>query len=176
MSKKSLVRPVFIGMMGSGKSSIGRRLAARLDMPLIDLDKYIEGKAGMSIPEIFAEHGEPGFRRIETEALNEVITEPAIIATGGGVVVSAENRSILKANPPVIWLKGSPEFLYKHVAGDTNRPLIAEGNVLEKLRDLSESRKSLYEECSDLILDRDEIGRTNCVKTIIRFLKKWQKD
>ena len=175
MSKKSLVRPVFIGMMGSGKSSIGRRLAVCLDMPLIDLDNHIEDKVGLSISEIFEKSGEAEFRRIEAEALKEVIHEDAIISTGGGVVLSAENRALLKANPPVIWFKGSPKFLYKHVVGDTNRPLIAEGNVLEKLRDLSESRKSLYEECADLILDRDKMGRTNCEKAIVKFLKKWRK-
>ncbi|MDX8405313.1 MAG: shikimate kinase, partial [Mariprofundus sp.] len=119
------ISPILVGLMGSGKSSIGRRLAAYMDLPLIDLDDYIVEQAGRSIPEIFERNGEPAFRQMETNALRDVIDKHAVIATGGGIVECEENRLILKAHPPVIWLKASPEFLADRIDGDSNRPLIA---------------------------------------------------
>ncbi len=173
MSDASLARPILIGLMGSGKSSIGRRLSRRLNKPLIDLDAHIVATTGLSIPEIFERHGEAEFRRMETAALHEVIVQNAVIATGGGVVLSAENRTLLKANPPVIWLKGSPEFLVGRVAGDTNRPLVAKGNALETLRALAKKRDPLYAECAHAIMDRDAMGKDETVRAIIRFLESW---
>ncbi len=174
MSDAPLARPILIGLMGSGKSSIGRRLSKRLNKPLIDLDAHIVATTGLSIPEIFEKHGEAAFRRMETAALREVITEDAIIATGGGVVLSAENRALLKAHPPVVWLKGSPEFLASRVAGDMNRPLVVGGNALETLRELARVRDPLYAECADIVMNRDDMGRGKTADAIVRFLKAWR--
>jgi len=160
--------------MGSGKSSIGRRLAARLDLPLIDLDEYIVEKAGLSVPEIFSRFGEAEFRRMESEALAEVIHQPAIIATGGGIVMSEENRRLLKENPPVIWLKACPEFLAGRIEGDSNRPLVAAGDTLNRLKALAEARDPFYQECADLCLDRDGMKKWEAVEAIVRFLSNWQ--
>ena len=107
--------------------------------------------------------------------MKEVINEDAIISTGGGVVLSAENRALLRGNPPVIWFKGSPEFLVQYAGGDPNRPLVAEGDALNKLREMAEVRNPLYEECADAIMNRDELGRMATVDAVIEFLKKWQK-
>jgi len=173
MSDAPLARPVLIGLMGSGKSSIGRRLAALLDRPLIDLDAYIVAGTGLSIPAIFEKYGEAEFRRLETGALREVIGRDAVIATGGGVVLSVENRALLKAHPPVIWLKGSPEFLAGRVAGDSNRPLVAKGNALDTLRKLAQKRNPLYAECAHAVMDRDVMGKDETARNIIRFLESW---
>jgi len=162
--------PVLVGLMGCGKSSIGKRLARKLGIPLIDLDDCIVDKAGMSIPEIFAERGEEGFRDLESLALKEVIGQRAVIATGGGIVMRKSNRELLRKHPPVIWLKASPKFLAKRIDGDTNRPLIAAGDTLKRLKALAEIRYPLYEECSDLILQRDELKKRKILKRILRYL------
>jgi len=170
-STKTCPGLILIGLMGSGKSSIGRRLSTHLNLPLIDLDDTIVAKAGLSIPEIFAQQGENEFRKLETEALRETIAQHAVVATGGGVVLTKENRALLKTSGvPVIWLKASPEFLANRIEGDTNRPLIASGNTLEKLRELSEIRNPLYTECADFILPRDEMDKQQAMEVIIRFL------
>ncbi len=156
--------------MGSGKSSIGKRLSAHLNLPLIDLDDAIVAKSGLSIPEIFTLRGEDKFRRMESKALRKAIPQRAIIATGGGIVLSKKNRTLLKQNSPVVWLKGSPEFLANRIEGDTNRPLIASGSALEKLQELSAIRDPLYEECADFILPRGEMGKQRTMEEIIRLL------
>lgn len=157
--------------MGSGKSSIGRRLAAHLNLPLIDLDHVIVEKSGLSIPEIFAEQGEANFRKMESKALREIITQHAVIATGGGVVLSKKNRTLLKKqNAPVVWLKASPEFLATRIKGDSNRPLTASGDTLKKLQELSDIRNLLYEECANFILQRDEMDKQQTMEIIVRFL------
>lgn len=175
MSKKNHYRisPILIGLMGSGKSSIGRRLAKRLELPLIDLDDYIIAREGKDIPEIFAQLGEKAFREMETVALREVVGNAAVIATGGGVIMRQENRQLLKEHPPVIWLKASPEFLANRIDGDTNRPLIAKGETLKKLQQLAAVRYPLYEECADYVLPRDGMKKKEALKSILHFLKGW---
>ncbi len=163
-------RVVLIGLMGSGKSSIGRRLATRLELPLIDLDEYIVKETGLGIPEIFSRHGECEFRRLEHKALSKAIRRRAVIATGGGVVLSAENRVLLKQHPPVIWLKAEPEFLARRIEGDTNRPLVAAGDALEKLRELARVRHPLYAECANFILPRDQLKKDQATRMIVEHL------
>jgi len=170
-STRTSIGIILVGLMGSGKSSIGRRLAAHLNLPLIDLDKIIVAQSGLNIPEIFAQQGETEFRKLETQALREAIAQHAVIATGGGVVLSKDNRSLLKrSQTPVVWLKASPEFLANRIEGDTNRPLIASGNALEKLQELSVIRNPFYEECADFILPRDEMDKQQAMEVIVRFL------
>ncbi|MDQ6950862.1 MAG: shikimate kinase [Mariprofundales bacterium] len=164
-------RPVLIGLMGVGKSSIGRRLARKLKMPLIDLDDAIVTQAGCTIPEIFARQGEAAFRAMEHAALQQAITKRAVIATGGGVVGSEDNCELLRAHPPVIWLKASPEFLADRIGGDPNRPLIASGDALQRLRELAELRDPLYQQCADLVLPRDCMKKDEIVTVITQFLR-----
>ncbi len=172
--QKISVSPILIGLMGSGKSSIGRRLARHLQLPLIDLDEYIVEKAGRSIPEIFERDGEPAFRQMETAALREVLGQHAVIATGGGIVMAEENRKLLASHPPVIWLKASPEFLADRIDGDSNRPLIAAGDTLKKLQALAAIRYPLYEQCADFILPRGDMKKPQALQTIIEYLAHWQ--
>lgn len=173
---KAQASPILVGLMGSGKSSLGRRLAEILNLPLIDLDDYIVAKAGCSIPEIFSQYGEAGFRAMETEALKEVIHKHAVIATGGGIVMSEENRQLLKSNPPVIWLKACPEFLARRINGDSNRPLVAAGNTLNKLKELARVRDPLYQECADFYMPRDNMKKKEALDAILQFLSNWQTD
>ncbi len=169
------VSPILVGLMGSGKSSIGRRLAACLKLPMIDLDDYIVKQAGCSIPELFKQDGEAAFRRMESRALRQVIGSHAVIATGGGVVISETNRQILKQHPPVIWLKASPEFLAGRIAGDSNRPLIAAGDTLKKLQELAAIRYPLYEQCADFILPRGDMKKTEALQAILDFISAFQE-
>ncbi|HKI62353.1 MAG TPA: shikimate kinase [Mariprofundaceae bacterium] len=177
MKNKKLARisPVLVGLMGSGKSSIGRRLAEYLDVPLLDLDEMIIERAGCSIPEIFARLGEEAFRDMETATLGDALGRHAVIATGGGVVMRAENMALLKEHPPVIWLKASPEFLAQRIDGDLNRPLIAAGDTLNKLKELARVRYPLYEECADFILPRGDMEKSEALAEIVAFLNAWQK-
>jgi len=166
--------PVLIGLMGCGKSSVGRRLSERLNMPLIDLDDYIVEHAGINIPEIFERLGEEAFRDMESKALAETIEKRAILASGGGVVLREANRQMLKSHPPVIWLKAAPEYLAKRIAGDANRPLIANQDTLKRLSALAAERYPLYEECADLVIDRDQIKKKDVVAEIIDYLNEGQ--
>lgn len=175
IDRDTFARPVLVGLMGAGKSSIGRHLARFLHVPLIDLDDYIVEKAGCSIPEIFEKYGEAWFRQMESEALKEVIGQRAVIATGGGVVMAPENLDVLKQHPPVIWLKASPEFLADRIDGDSNRPLIAEGDTLNRLRDLAAIRYPLYEACADLVIPREYMRKKEVMRVILRFLAKWNQ-
>ncbi|MDX8407369.1 MAG: shikimate kinase [Mariprofundaceae bacterium] len=168
------IYPILVGLMGSGKSSIGRRLAARLQLPLVDLDHVIVEQAGCSIPEIFAERGEAGFRELESRILAEVIGKPAVLATGGGIVMREENRELLKQHPPVIWLNASPAFLAQRIDGDANRPLIADGDTLNKLQELARVRYPLYEACADFVLPRGDMKKSEALAAIIEFLADWK--
>lgn len=173
-ANKNPVSPILVGLMGSGKSSLGKRIANELNLPLIDLDDYIVAKVGCSIPEIFSKHGEMAFRSMETEALREIINKRAVIATGGGIVMSEENRILLKNNPPVIWLKACPEFLARRIDGDSNRPLLAAGNTLNRLKELARIRDPFYQECADFCLPRDNMKKKDALDTIMQFLSTWQ--
>jgi len=170
------VSPVLIGLMGSGKSSIGRRLARRLKLKLIDLDDYIVKQAGMTIPEIFATEGEEAFREMESAALRAVLGKKAVIASGGGIVMREENRALLHAHPPVIWLKASPEFLAERIDGDRNRPLIAAGDTLARLQQLADIRYPLYAQCADFTLPRADMKKHEALEAIMDFLSGWKQN
>nr|WP_280953667.1 shikimate kinase [Symbiobacterium terraclitae] len=136
-----------IGLMGSGKSAVGRLLAERLDRPFIDTDALVEAEAGCPIPALFAAEGEEGFRRREAEVIARVAAgDGQVIATGGGAVLRPENRDALRRNGLVIWLDAPPEVLYRRVRaqGVGRRPLLAGPDPLGRLRALAESRAPAY--------------------------------
>ena len=147
---------VLVGLMGSGKSTAGRRVAARLDREFIDADRALESITDRTISEIFETDGEAGFRAIETDVLEELLEHhtPSVIATGGGVVLAEANRRILRdSTVTVVWLDGSPEFLASRVEGKPGRPLLAGDEpaaaVLARLR---EERAPLYAEVADIVV------------------------
>jgi len=162
--------PVLIGLMGSGKSTIGASLAEALGVPFVDLDAYIVAWQGRSIPQIFAEQGEQGFRALESAALKDQLGRPCVLATGGGVVTRAENRALLRAHSPVIWLRARPEVLAARIAGDRNRPLIAGTDTLSRLRELAEQRAPMYAACADWVLDCDTLSAEQAVARIRAWL------
>ncbi|GAV19832.1 shikimate kinase [Mariprofundus micogutta] len=166
--------PVLIGLMGCGKSSIGRLLSQELGLTMLDLDHYIVDKAGKTIPEIFDEHGEEGFRDLETEALREVLGTPVVIASGGGVVMREENRIMLEAHAPVIWLKSSLHFLANRIQGDDNRPLTAGRDALTVLQQLADIRYPYYSQCADYILHRGKMNKAASLHAVLEYLKQWQ--
>jgi shikimate kinase len=143
-----------VGMMGAGKSTVGRLLARRLKLRFYDCDHEIERRCGVKIPLIFDIEGEPGFRARETQVLAELTGVPGIVlATGGGAVLAAENRRRLAEHGTVIYLRARPEDLYNRVRNDRNRPLLATPDPLRRLRELHAERDALYASVADVVVD-----------------------
>lgn len=143
-----------VGMMGAGKTTVGRVLARRLKLRFIDADHEIEARCGVKIPVIFEIEGEAGFRAREAQAIGELAgLQGIVLATGGGVVLLPENRRLLAAHGTVVYLRATPEHLYERVRQDRNRPLLATGDPLTRLRELYRERDPLYREIADLIVD-----------------------
>ena len=143
-----------VGMMGTGKTTVGRLLARRLRLRFIDSDHEIEARCGVKIPVIFEIEGEAGFRSREAQAVAE-LTELAgiVLATGGGAVLREDSRRLLAARGIVVYLRATPEHLFERVRQDRNRPLLATGDPLARLRQLYRERDPLYREVADLVVD-----------------------
>ncbi|RUA07103.1 MAG: shikimate kinase [Gammaproteobacteria bacterium] len=154
-----MVKPVqnviLIGPMGSGKTSVGRRLACVLKRDFFDTDFEIVARTGVAIDHIFDVEGEEGFRKRETQMLKDLCEIPnIIIATGGGIVIKEENRNLLKHNGFVVYLSSSIEQLVKRTAKSKTRPLLEQSTNREKtLRDLLTAREDFYQDTADLIVD-----------------------
>ena len=145
---------VLIGMMGAGKSSVGQCLHRRTGLALHDTDEIVASKFGMSIPEIFAEHGERKFRVAETEVLRSMRTEEqTIIITGGGIVLRKENVEILKSQAVIVWLDGDEETLFARASRKQNRPLLQTKNPREAFSQILGARRPLYANIADIRVD-----------------------
>lgn len=143
-----------VGLMGAGKTTIGKTLARQLDKTFCDADHAIEERTGVRIPVIFEIEGEAGFRKREEETLDGLTRRQNIVlATGGGAVLAASNRERLKARGTVIYLHGRPEDLYQRTRSDKSRPLLQTSNRLQKLKELYETRDPLYREVADIVVD-----------------------
>jgi len=166
-----------VGLMGTGKSILGKQLASRLSLELVDLDDYIVQKQGRSIPEIFESDGESFFRSLESQALAEVLdnNSNAVIATGGGAVLSAENRALMKSKGKVVWLHASPEILAERISGDANRPLLNNVDPLTKVVTLSEKRNPLYAGVAGLKVDTGILSDEKAIEKILQFLSGFAK-
>ena len=142
---------VLVGMMGAGKSSIGRRLAGRLGIPFVDADSEIETAAGMTIAEIFAKHGEPYFRAGEARVIARLLESgPQVLATGGGVVMDANTRALIRAKGISVWLKADLDVLLRRTKRRNDRPLA------EKLKELLPMREPFYAQADLIVQSRDE--------------------
>jgi shikimate kinase len=141
---------VLIGMMGAGKSSVGRCLQRRTGLAMCDVDNIVASKFGISIPEIFSRHGEQRFREAETEALcGLATTRQAIIVTGGGIVLRKENAEILKRLGVIVWLDGDEETLFARAVRKTDRPLLQTKSPRKAFSRILAARRPLYAKISD---------------------------
>lgn len=146
-----------IGLPGSGKSTVGRQLARRLQLPFVDADQWVEQQLGCSIREYFEREGEVGFRDFEQQALADIAASgPAVIATGGGAVLREANRRCLRENTRVFYLFATPDEVYRRLRHDQVRPLLQVADPLERLRELFAQRDPLYRETAHEVIT---IGR-----------------
>jgi shikimate kinase len=162
---------VLVGMMGVGKSSIGRRLAARLGIPFVDADTEIEKAAGMSISDIFARHGEADFRSGEARVIARLLdTGPQVLATGGGAVMNEGTRAAIKAKGVSIWLSADFDVLMRRIAKRKNdRPMLQTDDPAETLRQLLKEREPVYAQADFAIASR-EVPHDAIVSEIVTTL------
>ncbi len=147
---------VLVGMMGVGKSTIGRRLAVRLRLPFLDADIEIEAAAGMSIPDIFETHGEPHFRDGEARVIARLLDGgPAVIATGGGAFMREETRNRIRDKAVSIWLKADVDVIMKRVRRRADRPLLQTEDPVATVSRLLEQREPVYQTADLTIASRD---------------------
>ena len=147
---------VLVGMMGAGKSSIGRKLAQRLGLPFVDADSEIERAAGMSISDIFSEHGEPYFRAGEARVIARLLDAgPQVLATGGGAFMHPQSRDAIRAKGVSVWLKADHDVLMKRIKRRNDRPLLKTDDPGETLRRLMAERDPVYAEADVTVLSRD---------------------
>ncbi len=160
-----------IGLMGAGKTTVGRALARRLRLPFLDSDHEIESRTGVPVRTIFELEGEAGFRMREANIIAELSQRDGVVlATGGGAVLDAGTRSVLRASGTVIYLRARPEDLYRRMRHDRDRPLLQTGDPLARLRELLDLRRPLYEATAHLTLDTGEQGVARLVNRIEREL------
>lgn len=166
---------ILIGMMGSGKTTIGRILARKLNRAFVDTDREIEYRAGQTINEIFASDGEAAFRKMETDLLLDLVdrSRPVVIACGGGIIVRAENLSLLRQIGPVIWLSMSAEHLVERLrySRRQSRPLLQVANWPDVVRQLMLERESRYRQAADIALAIDGLSPGQVVAEILRHLR-----
>jgi shikimate kinase len=155
-----------VGMMGAGKSTVGRKLAESLAAPFVDSDEEIEKAAGLSVQEIFDRHGEPEFRRGERRVIERLVTGPPIVlATGGGAFMDAGTRALLKEKATTVWLRAELDVIWKRVNRRDTRPLLKRENPKQVLADLAAARAPVYAE-ADIVVESGDAPASDAVKAI----------
>ena len=178
MKKKRNI--VLIGFMGSGKTSIGTKLGRAFSYEFLDSDAQIEEEQQKTINDIFAEQGETAFRDMETELLKRLTEkqEKFVLGTGGGMPMREENVALLKQIGLVVFLKAGQEELIKRLTNDTTRPLLAAGDIRDKVENLYAKRLPVYEAAADYILETDGKSFYEIIKEIEEFCfpeRKWRR-
>lgn len=170
MNNTSIPDRIFlVGPMGAGKTTIGHKLAEKLNKTFIDSDREIEERTGVNIPLIFELEGEQGFRKREAEIINELTQQHNIVlATGGGVVIQECNRDALKQRGFVIYLRAPLEQLLARTAKDKNRPLLQNPNPGKILADLLEKREPFYNEVADLVFETNKRSIKDIIDQLVR--------
>jgi shikimate kinase len=164
---------VLIGMMGAGKSCVGRCLQRRTELALVDTDDIVASKFGISIPEIFSKYGEQGFREAETQALRELrVSKQAIIVTGGGIVLRKENIALLKQLGVVVWLDGDGETLFERASRALNRPLLKAGNPKKAFSQILQARLPLYAKIAHIRVDTSMLTDEEVAMAVLSKLKR----
>jgi shikimate kinase len=163
---------VLVGMMGAGKSSVGRRLAVRLGLPFADADTEIEAAAGMSITDIFERHGEPAFRSGEARVIGRLLDAgPQVLATGGGAFMNADTRAAIREKAVSVWLKAEFEVLMRRIKRRTDRPMLKTDDPAQTLRRLIELRYPTYAE-ADLTVESREVPHGMVVEDVVTSLRQ----
>jgi shikimate kinase len=165
---------VLVGLMGAGKTSIGRRLADRLGIPFVDADHEIEKAAGKSIPDIFADHGEAQFRDGERRVIARLLDNgKQVLATGGGAFMNPETRAAIKANSLSVWLRADLDVLVKRVGKRGGRPLLENKDPAEVLQNLMNIRYPVYAE-ADITVESRDVQHNEMVGAVLKALANWQ--
>lgn len=159
-----------IGMMGSGKSTVGEGLARRLDIPFYDTDIEIVARIGCSIGELWGVEGEGAFRDLEASEVARLAGREAVVATGGGVVLRPENVAAMRDSGPVVWLRTSVEELAARVGVGDGRPLLAEAPVEERMSAVLDERRALYETAASIIVETDGMTAEQVVGEVERWI------
>lgn len=162
---------VLVGLMGAGKSSVGKRLAQRLHLPFVDADNAIEQAAGLTIPEIFARHGETHFRDGERRVIGRLLREgPQVLATGGGAYMSEETRAAIRADGVSVWLRAEFDVLMRRVRRRSDRPLLKTEDPEATMQRLINERYPVYAG-ADLTIQSMDVAHDVVVESIVTALK-----
>jgi len=167
-------QPLFlVGMMGAGKTTIGRQLARLLDREFVDLDQELEARCGVKVSLIFEIEGEEGFRRREAQMLEECTRRQGIVlATGGGAVMAHDNRRYLKERGVVVYLRASGTELYRRVARDRNRPLLQTADPRARIESLLAQREHFYQEVAGVTFETGTMSVAHAVRELIPLLQR----
>lgn len=167
---------VLVGLMGAGKTTVGRRLARRLDLSFVDADAEIEQAAGETIPEIFERHGEPAFRAGERRVIARLLGgAPQVLATGGGAFMDPTTRANVKARGISIWLKADLDVLVRRVGKRGDRPLLQTGDIKATMKRLMDERYPVYAE-ADIVIESLEGPHEAVVETILEKLEEFRAE
>ena len=163
---------VLVGLMGAGKTTVGRRVATLLSLPFVDSDNEIESVSTMSVPELFEAYGEPEFRALEARVISRLVQQgPRVIATGGGAYMDANTRALLSGNAVTIWLKADLETLMDRVARRANRPLLKAADPKKVMRELMDKRYPVYAE-ADLTVTSRPVKREVIAAELVQALDR----
>lgn len=163
---------VLIGLTGSGKTTVGKRLSQQLDCPFVDTDEVVSETAGLAVREIFEREGEPAFRALESNALEAIFADatPKVIAAAGGVILAEQNRrSIKDSHSHVVWLDAQPRNLLKRISIGSHRPLL-DDNPGATLMQMSIERRALYSDLADLRVDANGRDINRIVKIVFNYV------
>lgn len=162
---------VLVGMMGAGKTAVGKALAARLDVPFLDSDAEIEAAANMTVPEIFVRDGEPFFRRKESQVIARLLDEArGVLSTGGGAFLAEANRRMISEKGVSVWLNAPVEVLWNRVRHKDSRPLLRTSNPRATLQELYEARKPFYREADLMVLSEGDVSVEQMVDRVLAAL------